>query len=274
MKKNLSKLLILIPLLFVGGLSYAAYTYIAPTGVPTTNNTDGPLVDTSTDQAKAGGLSVNAFSAAHNSLLNQNAIFAGPVFGGTPDDPTSPVVIGDSTSSLGLNITGSDSITGAYQSDILKTGGGLKPLCADTTGQFYICGTTPPSKTQPVLLSTTFTTVPAGNAVVATLSHWVRDPVTAEIYYTAAGWQVGDPAPIIGFLNDIKNFYTADAIPAGVCVSTTQAIDLGTAYIPAGATQSQPIVLPENCSTDQLTMSIQTYSPHTTSDGLSIKVVN
>jgi hypothetical protein len=267
MKKHLSKFLILIPLLFVGGLSYAAYTYIAPTGVPTTNNTDGPLVDTSTDQAKAGGLSVNAFSAAHNSLLNQNAIFAGPVFGGTPDDPTSPVVIGDSTSSLGLNITGSDSITGAYQSDILKTGGGLKPLCADTTGQFYICGTTPPSKTQPVLLSTTFTTVPAGNAVVATLSHWVRDPVTAEIYYTAAGWQ-----PTLGFLDNIKNLYTAYALPAGTCLSTNQPVDLWTAYIPAGQTQSQAIVLPQNCSTGQLTMSIGTYSPHTTSDGITINV--
>jgi hypothetical protein len=152
----------------------------------------------------------------------------------------------------------------------LKTGGGLDPLCADATGQFYICSKGAPSSTGPILLTPQLTNVEVGVAVVAHLSHWVRDPVTAGIYAEISNGNSITPPPTVGFLDKIKGFYTADAAPADQCSYSSTPLYIGTANINAGAVTSQPIVIDQNCVNDALEFTIGTYTPHTTSDGQTI----
>ncbi|MDB5254872.1 MAG: hypothetical protein JWL92_248 [Candidatus Nomurabacteria bacterium] len=138
MKKDLSQLLILIPLLFIAGVSFAAYDYVGPACAPPGCNTDVPLDGSASSQVKNGGLSVNAFYVPGNAYFDQNSYVAGAIFG--PVATNNTVVVGTSAAPTGVANTGNIFISGQYQSETLKTGGGKKPLCADTNGTFYICG--------------------------------------------------------------------------------------------------------------------------------------
>jgi hypothetical protein len=260
MKKHLKKLFILIPLIFVAGATFAAYSFTGPTAPPSANNTDGPLIDTSLNQVKNGGLSVNAFAAAKNSFFNQDVIFTGTVFGGTPA-AAGPVAFGNTTNKVSVAITGSQSITGTYQSDTLKTGGGEKPLCADENGTFYICGTT---KTAPVnnapMVSIRYVPQADGSyAVGAQVSQPLSTAV--EVYLNESG-PISTTSPVVSFLNSIKNAFTADARLAGVCYPPSGTQSFGSVGINALNLSSwNTIPLPQGCTTSDLIITISTVSP-------------
>ncbi|GEM_PF-2334463 len=137
MKKGLSQLLILIPLLFVAGVSFAAYSYVGPTCAPEGCNTDAPLDGTASVQVKNGGLSVSAFYVPGNAYFDQNSYVGGAIFGPTTTNNT--VIVGTSAAPASVVNTGNIFISGQYQSNTLKTGGGKKPLCTDANGTLYIC---------------------------------------------------------------------------------------------------------------------------------------
>jgi hypothetical protein len=151
MKKNFSQLLILIPLLFIAGGAFAAYSYVGPTSAPTGNNTDIPLDVSSSTQIKNGGLSVNAFQVQNSAYFDQGSIFSGMIRGDSQAVPTSntTIYLGTSSNPTAVAVAGSMFASGTYQSDALKTGGAQKPLCANTTGTFYFCDATPPPATPP-----------------------------------------------------------------------------------------------------------------------------
>jgi hypothetical protein len=139
MKKHLSKLFIIIPLLLVGGAAMAAYTFVGPISGPTANNTDAPLDVSATNQIKNGGLSVATFEARGNAYFDQSTYFSGMIRGGTVANNAPNVSFGSTAAPANVVQTGNMFLSGTYQSDTLKTGGGLKPLCADSAGKFFIC---------------------------------------------------------------------------------------------------------------------------------------
>src|ERR1700744_5978848 len=97
MKQHLKKLLILIPLVFVAGAAFAAYSFVGPTAAPTSNNTDAPLDISSTNQIKNGGLAVGTFQARSGSDFAQQSQFTGLVNGGTAGSTNSTITIGNSS---------------------------------------------------------------------------------------------------------------------------------------------------------------------------------
>jgi hypothetical protein len=138
MKKDLSQLLVLVPLLFIAGVSFASYNYVGPTCAPEVCNTDAPLDGSASAQVKNGGLSVNAFYVPGNAYFDQNSYVGGAMFGSAAANDT--VIVGTSGLPTSVVATGNIFISGQYQSNTLKTGGGKKPLCTDANGTLYICG--------------------------------------------------------------------------------------------------------------------------------------
>lgn len=268
MKNHFKKFLIIIPLLLVAGGTFAAYTFVGPTAAPTSNNTDGPLDISATDQIKNGGLSVNTFQSRTGSDFLQQTTFTGLVNGGTVAAGTSSIPFGTSANKASIKETGNATIAGNYQSDSLKTGGGVKPLCANATGTFYICGTTTvPTNINPIYLySNWLLTGSQGNvAVGATLSEATNSNVTVTLS-AISGTGGGSAA-----LQYIKNMYTADAFYQGVCRYTTTPTVMGTVTIFAGSTSSwDTLLLSPGCDQTNTSVFISSYSPHTTMGGRSI----
>ncbi len=270
MKNTLQKSLILLPLLLVAGITFAAYSFTGPTVAPTSNNTDGPLNDSATDQVKTGGLSVNTFDAASNAYFNQNAIFTGSIFGGTPNNGTAPVNFGnpaDTANPVNVSIAGTDTVVGTYQSDTLKTGGGIKPVCADQDGEFYICGTTPANNTTSAnRIWLTETLDASGNYEVgAQISQPVSQAI--EVYITEAG----QSSSATSFLDRLKDAFTADARFSGVCYPPSSPTSLGAVEIYANTLKSwNTIPLGSSCTPSDVTVSISSISPDTV-DGQKIQ---
>ena len=99
MKKYLrSQLMLIVPLLFVAGISAAAFTYTGPSSAPSAGNTEAPLDISTNDQVKNGGLSVNEFHVSGNSYFDQDSAFSGHIFGETNSDI---VTFGTSANQIG-----------------------------------------------------------------------------------------------------------------------------------------------------------------------------
>ena len=85
-----------------------------------------PLDEGLTNQVKTGGLSVGGFIAQGDS-----AIVDGPMY------------TGESGSLSKLTVLGNDMTSGNVKIEALS-GTGTRPVCTNSVGQIYICGTTPP----------------------------------------------------------------------------------------------------------------------------------
>lgn len=260
MKKTPIQLIaLLIAIVFLAGITHA---YIAPTGAAGTTNTDGPLTATSVDEVKAGGLGVGTFLAKKNSLFQQNVFLNASIRGGTPTNSINiPVKFGDSTYKVDTAFTGTVGITGVYQSDMLKTGGGKKPLCATVDGTIYICGQTPPggTPTQTIILTAHFGS--SGSTVFANLSESIEKNVTVNL--VAKKGSGGS-----GLMTYLKNFYTAEAyITPGVCSLGTSYTQIQSVTVYAGTVNSNEIGLPAGCDSTNTDIAISSYSPLTSSKG-------
>lgn len=277
MKKQLLQLLICaLSLVFVATVAKA---YTPPVSAPGNGNSDAPLNVSAVNQSKTGGLTVGTFQARNDSYFDQNVYFDGLIRGGTVNSPAStPVTFGGPANKVDVSFTGTASINGVYQSDSLKTGGGLKPLCANQNGTVYLCAAAPvapPPPAVPIHVLAQYQTFnPSGASngtlttlVVAVLTQPVSTNVTAQIVAVAGGNNS------LGFL---KNFYTADAKAVGVCQLTSNPTTIGTFTIFAGTTNSSQsngggaIALPSGCSPLTTSIYVTTYSPHTTPQGVPI----
>lgn len=260
MKKTPIQLVaVLIAIVFLAGVTHA---YIAPTGAAGTTNTDGPLTATSVDEAKAGGLGVGTFLAQKNSLFQQNTYLDASIRGGTPTSSANvPVKFGDSTYKVDTAFTGTIGISGFYQSDTLKTGGGKKPLCANSTGTLYICGQTPPGATQPQAILLTINFASSNTTIAARLSQSIEKDVTVHVM--AKKGNGGS-----GLMTYLKNFYTAEAyVTPGVCSLGTNYTALQTLTIYAGTVSSNEIGLPPGCDSSNTNIAISSYSPTVSEKG-------
>lgn len=263
MKKHFKQLFLIIPLVFIAGATFAAYSFIGPAtttstptctsgnGTPPNCNTDAPLDISATDQVKNGGLAVDTFHSRTGSDFAQQTAFTGLVRGGTSTDTNSTIPFGTSSKQVSVNNVGNTTVTGNYQSDSLKTGGGSKPLCADNTGTFYICGTTVPTNNiQPVYVgiypATTYSNGSTTNQVMATLSETLNIPVSATI--------------------SAKSYYAISG-----CSYTTTAQNIGTVIIPAEATTSTSgVPIPSGCNINATDFEVSAVSPSVTQGGRPI----
>jgi len=205
MKKYLAQLAFIIPLLFVAGIAMAAYSFVGPTATPPGNNTDGPLDVSSSNQIKNGDLAVNAFQVVSGSEFAQQASFTGLVNGGTAgatSNTSSTINFGTSSTPVSVNNIGNATVSGNYQSNSLKSGGGLKPLCADPNGTFYLCGASVPPVTGSIYLDITQVNINGTIQLGASLSEAINEPV--EVTFFAAN-------PSSPFADYIKNNFTAFA---------------------------------------------------------------
>ncbi|MEO5646358.1 MAG: hypothetical protein ABIO57_01140 [Candidatus Paceibacterota bacterium] len=265
MKKNLSQLLLLIPMLiFSAGLT-AAYT--PPVATPPQDNTDAPLDVGTADQVKDGDLAVTTFEARGNAYLAKDTFFNGMVRGDTPADKDSTVTFGGSANNVSVAINGTAAILGHYQSDSLKTPSGNKePLCANATGTFYLCGSTAtPATTQSKVYVSLQYDPYGGRNIVAVLSEPVSSAVTA--YVDAS---TGSAAP--DALSMIKNYFTADAKLQGSCSLSSSPRSIGGLTIPKDQTISNSVItLPDGCDPAATYISISSYSPQSTLGGRPIE---
>ena len=279
MKNHLKQFLIIIPLLLIAGVSFAAYSFVAPNtppgcasgttaGTPPNCNTDSPLDISATDQVKDGGLSVNTFQSRTGSDFVQQTAFTGLVNGGTNTVTSSTIPFGTTAKKVSISQSGNTKIVGTYQSDSLKTGGGSKPLCASTDGTFYICGAAAaPTNPNPIYVSATmqlFGAGMSGTEAGAHLSEATNAPVTVTIAASSAASGGSNP------LSYLKNMFTANARFSGVCYYTSTPTDVGTVTIYGGQTDSDQIPLPAGCDSSNTYLSISSYSPHTTMGGRSV----
>jgi hypothetical protein len=159
----------------------------------------------------------------------------------------------------------------------LKTGGGIKPLCADKAGTFYICGTNTTTKSNPQIYAA-FVPIPnnpnladaGGVGAAAALTVGVKSGVTAEI--GLAYYDNSVTPPSVSFLDKIKNQFTTYAVSSNTCPYSATTADIGSEYILPGSTSSPYIIIDSRCTSDlsKVHLSIISYSPHTTSDGQTI----
>lgn len=265
MKKNLLQLVLCaFALIFVASMVSA---YTLPTKAPSAGNTDGPLIIGAINQTKSGGLSVGSFQVRKDAYFAQNVFFNGLLRGGTATSNIgAPVKFGGPSNRVDALFSGAVSISGTYQSNTLKTGGGKKPLCADSTGTLYICGTSailPPPDPQAVILSLKFNPDGSGDATVsAKLSTSIEKDVTVHV---SARKGSGSAGPI----SFLKNFYTANAfITPGVCPLSTTFTPVGSVLtISAGTLESNQLGLPPACNESNTDLIITSYSPTTSSKG-------
>jgi hypothetical protein len=276
MKKNLSQLFIIIPLVFLATGVFAAFSYTAPTAAPTSNNTDGPLDIGSTDQVKDGGLAVNAFQSRTGSFFAQRSTFTGLVRGGTPSDTTSSIAFGDSSHAVTLSNVGNIALGGTLQSDTLKTGGGSKPLCADTNGTFYICGAAATTVADPIYIHTHYLGGTTGAQYY--IYGYIDQPISKDMEITIGAVSTGGDATLVsekstGIIAFIKNMFTANAKNIGVCyITSTSVTRLGSVEIYPSTTMSwNSLQLPTACDPQKILLTIMDYSPQATASGQPIK---
>jgi hypothetical protein len=268
MKKQLLQIIGLS--LFAVLIASVASAYTPPSAAAPAGNTDGPLTVGSANQIKAGGLTVGTFQARENAYFDKNVLFNGLIRGGTPN-AAAPVKIGDSAAKTSVALSGTMNIDGYYQSDSLKTGGGKKPLCSDDNGVLYICGGTVPalpSKSKSVNLYAGYV-YPSQVSISAYLSKPVISQVRASV--SAALASNTNNSSVISM---IKNFYTAHAyVPGGQpCTLTTTPTVIGNLLINPGYTAAtSTLALPQNCNASDVVLSISSYSPHTTTDNVTIR---
>ena len=266
MKKHLKQLLLILPLILVAGASFAAYTFVGPTGAPTTNNTDGPLDISSTNQIKTGGLAVNTFQSRTGADFKQQSTFTGLVNGGTAAGTTSTITFGTTANKTSVSNIGNTAIVGSFQSDSLKTGGGSKPLCADANGVFYICGagSGAPTNINPIYMRVAAILSETGETLYGvTLSEPTNAPVTATLSAVASNGGVNP-------LAYLKNMYTANARAAGVCYYTSSPTAVGTVTVLGSSTTSDDLNLPSGCDATNTYVYISSYSPTKTMGGRPI----
>jgi len=216
-------------------------------------------------------LSVNTFEARGNALFNQDAIFTGPVFGGTLLT-NAPVAFGGPSTPVDVAITGTDNITGTYQSDTLKTGGAEKPVCADSNGTFYLCATPPASSnTNAVRVGLSFTDVGGNYEVGATVSSPVSVPI--EVYIDESGPRAPTlPNPVATIIGSVKNAFTADAREAGVCYPPTSTQSIGAVEIYANILKSwNTVPLSSGCTPSNVTVTIDRVNPDADTDGTKLQ---
>ncbi|MDB5188780.1 MAG: hypothetical protein JWM92_378 [Candidatus Nomurabacteria bacterium] len=271
MKHHFKKLLILIPLVFIGGLALAAYSFTAPTSGPSANNTDSPLDTSSTDQIKNGNLAVNTFQSAAGAYFAQQVSLTGMVRGGTPSDASSTVSFGDSGHAVSVSNIGNTGIAGNYQSDSLKTSGGTKPLCADTHGTLYICNTTPPTNTAPIYLSSFSSFDPSISSDINNNNYRIyvsiSEPTSSTVTATLSATSGNVPAA----MNFLKGMFTAEARMANTCNYTTTPTTIGTLTInPDNTVSWDNLTLPIGCDNTNSYVYISSYSPHVTAGGRTI----
>lgn len=140
MKQHLkTQLLVLLPLVFIAGLTFAAYDFVAPGCAPTACNSNEPLDVSANDQVKESGLSVNTFNVVGSTFIGGSTYFGGSVSGGNPNTKYSSLYFGTEAKAVPVVVRGDTTLAGSFQSDTLKTGGGLKPLCANASGTLFIC---------------------------------------------------------------------------------------------------------------------------------------
>ncbi len=271
MKKKLLQLsAAVLSLVFLAAVAHA---YTPPISAPTAGNSDAPLNVGSVDQAKSGGISVGTFLAQKSAYFDQNVLFDGLIRGGTPA-ASAPITFGGPSNKVDVLFSGALSINGVYQSNSLKTNdGGTDPICADANGVIYVCSQTPPpppTPAQPIDVAAQYATYPAGTFVVGTLSQSTEVSVTITV-------DASVPSSGNGTLSYIKNFYTADARAAGSCSLTSTPTTLGTLTIYAGETRSDEVAngggtlqLPSGCNPATTTITISSYTPHSTPQGRPI----
>lgn len=123
--------------------------YTAPTTNPTGDNTEEPVLENVTSQAKSGNLSVYAFDVSLGSIFNQDTTFESIVAGGDETDTNSTLSFGDTTHETSIAVAGTLLTQKTFRSDSLRhSGPGLKPLCANAAGELFLCaggGTPGPS---------------------------------------------------------------------------------------------------------------------------------
>lgn len=265
LKDNLKKMLILVPLVLIATGAYAAYSFVGPTTTPTGNNTDAPIDISASNQVKNGDFGVKAFQVVGGAQFSQQTQLTGLVNGGTTSTATSTITFGNSTDKTSINNTGSAAITGYYQSDSLKTGGSLKPLCADQNGTFYICGTSVASNPNPIYVQADIQTDAAGAARAgAFLSEPTNGNVTVNLAAVAAGTRGSA-------MNFVRNMFTAHAVQQGVCRTTATPTPIGTVTIFGGSTNSgETVSFPTGCDQTNTEIIISSYSPQSTMGGRPI----
>ncbi|HTH93121.1 MAG TPA: hypothetical protein VL576_01390 [Candidatus Paceibacterota bacterium] len=256
MKQHLKKLLILIPLVLIATGVFAAYTFVAPTSAPTANNTAGPLDISANNQVKNGGLAVNTFQSRTGSQFAQQTQFTGLVNGGTAGSTNSTITLGNASDVTSINETGNVAVANYYQSDSLKTGGGNKPICADSNGVFSLCGTSGSTGggTLPVYLRAEILTGNTGRfSVDTTLSEPITSTVSATISATLIPGGIGP-------------------VGLGTCPYNSTPTIVGTLDITATTViSSSTLSLPGGCSSGNTALQISSYSPQTTRQGRPIK---
>jgi hypothetical protein len=273
-KDNLKKLLILVPLVLLATGAFAAYTFVGPTAAPTSNNTDGPIDISGSNQIKNGDLAVNAFQSRTGSDFLQQSQFTGLVNGGTVNSTNSTVTFGNSSDSTSVNNTGSIAIAGHYQSDSLKSGGGLKQLCANANGTFYLCGGTATVNVNPIYLQATYQSSNGSIVIGASLSEPTNSNIVVNLSATSVNASsptspTGTPSP--GAMNYLKNMFAAYAAVQGACPYTSTPTALGTVTILGSTTTSMDTVpLPAGCDATNTNVKISSYSPTTTMGGRPI----
>lgn len=260
MKKHLTQLFILIPLLFTAGIVMAAYSFVPPTTAPDAGNTEAPIDTSITDQIKHGGLAVNAFNVQGGAYFAQQVSFADTVQGGAPGVTSSTINFGDTSHQVSVQDLGSTSIIGNYQSDSLKSGGGLKPVCADTNGAFFLCGgsqsvtQTTSGNQSAAILTANYQSMNGSTYVSAKISQ----PVAADNVVVTFSYILPSSTAAPSALNYIKNNILAEAAATS---SPTDGTDLnyqtsnpfanqqvipsgggGTSAIPGTTTTTQPPV--------------------------------
>jgi hypothetical protein len=270
-KKFLQLSLAALSLVFLAAVTHA---YIAPTAAPGADNTDAPLDVSALNQAKSGGLTVGTFQAQQDAYFDQTVLFDGLLRGGTATNATAPINFGGSANKVDVNFSGAVSIDGIYQSDTLKNSASApEPVCGDTNGTIFLCGTTPssPVSGQTIDLFAVNDVLPAGNFAVAKITQSTDKNITVTIDIAANEPVNGGPVSMI------KNFYTANAIEAGVCDISTHPITLGTVVILAGTTNSYnsfgeggALGYPGGCNPSNSTLSVGSYSPTVDSEGRDI----
>jgi hypothetical protein len=304
MKKHLRQLLIILPLLLVATGVFAAYSFTGPSSNPTSNNTDGPLDISATDQIKNGGLSVNTFYSENGSDLKQQSSFAGLVNGGTASEGSSTIQFGNSSDQTSVDLSGNASVKGTLQSDSLATPDGkTDTLCADANGNFYVCSTGPTTPSQtPIYIEPV---EEDANDVAVQISEPINQNLTATL-------EMIPGAVSSNYLDNLKNQFTSYADAPGaiakpptvggspqaygnntssgggnsentgsgtsptvpqICKSMVDGqseAPLGTVTILEDSNISNEIPLPSGCNLSEVNVIISSYSPKVTQEGRSI----